>query len=257
MARPTKEGLDYYSFDVNFFSNRKIRKIMRACGPSSPTILICLLCNIYKNKGYYIEWDEELPFDIADYVGVSEGAVKEVIKKAIDVGFFDKGMFENLKIITSEGIQERFIEGTKKRKDISIKDEYWINSGINPVIASDNFINSTSNQQSKLNQSKEYTPSKSPSKEGGGKTFLNLIDKNPPNDGIPRNWNGLRSFMIKYGIKGHEADEIIILSNFGQTSVAPDPPMPIWSLKTEVEKSNGKIRLPGAFILSRLRTKTN
>lgn len=98
MARPTKEGLDYYSFDVNFFSNRKIRKIMRACGPSSPTILICLLCNIYKNKGYYIEWDEELPFDIADYVGVSEGAVKEVVKKAIDVGFSIRECLRTLRL---------------------------------------------------------------------------------------------------------------------------------------------------------------
>ena len=256
MARPTKTGLDYYSFDVNFFSNRKIRKIMRACGPSSPTILICLLCNIYEYKGYYIEWDEELPFDIADDVGVSEGAVKEVMKKAIDIEFFDKEMYEKFKILTSKGIQERFVEGTRKRKDISVKKEYWIISDINPVSTVKNSIDVSSNKQSKVNQSKEKTPSKSASKEGG-KTFLNLIDKNPPNDGIPRNWDGLRNFMVKYGIKGHEADEIIILSNFGQTSVDPNPPMPIWSLKMEVEKSNGKIRLPGAFILSRLRTQAN
>ena len=155
MARPTKTGLDYYSFDVNFFSNRKIRKIMRACGPSSPTILICLLCNIYEYKGYYIEWDEELPFDIADDVGVSEGAVKEVMKKAIDIEFFDKEMYEKFKILTSKGIQERFVEGTRKRKDISVKKEYWIISDINPVSTVKNSIDVSSNKQSKVNQSKE------------------------------------------------------------------------------------------------------
>ena len=116
-----------------------------------------MLCNIYEYKGYYIEWDEELPFDIADDVGVSEGAVKEVMKKAIDIEFFDKEMYEKFKILTSKGIQERFVEGTRKRKDISVKKEYWIISDINPVSAVKNSIDVSSNKQSKVNQSKEKT----------------------------------------------------------------------------------------------------
>ena len=88
-GRPTKQGIDYFPLDVGFFSDVKVRKIARACGPQSTSILICLLCNIYKDEGYYILWDEDLPFVIADTVGVSEGAVKEVLTKAVQVGFFD------------------------------------------------------------------------------------------------------------------------------------------------------------------------
>lgn len=54
MARPKKQGIDYFPLDVNFFSDVKIRKIARACGSQSTSILICLLCNIYKDNGYYI-----------------------------------------------------------------------------------------------------------------------------------------------------------------------------------------------------------
>lgn len=155
MARPIKQGLSYFPFDVSFFSDRKVRKIIRGCGPGSPTILICLLCNIYEDQGYYILWDEELPFDIADTVGVSEGAVKELIKKAVDVDFFDKEMFEKEHILTSRGIQSRFIESTRKRKDVTIKKEYWIISGNNSVNDVNNPVNDVNNEQRKEKKSKE------------------------------------------------------------------------------------------------------
>ena len=155
MARPIKQGLSYFPFDVSFFSDRKVRKIIRGCGPGSPTILICLLCNIYEDQGYYILWDEELPFDIADTVGVSEGAVKELIKKAVDVDFFDKEMFEKEHILTSRGIQSIFIESTRKRKDVTIKKEYWIISGNNSVNDVNNPVNDVNNEQRKEKKSKE------------------------------------------------------------------------------------------------------
>lgn len=155
MARPIKQGLSYFPFDVSFFSDRKVRKIIRGCGPGSPTILICLLCNIYEDQGYYILWDEELPFDIADTVGVSEGAVKELINKAVNVDFFDKEMFEKEHILTSRGIQSRFIESTRKRKDVTIKKEYWIISGDNSVNDVNNPVNDVNNEQREEKKSKE------------------------------------------------------------------------------------------------------
>lgn len=96
-GRPTKQGIDYFPMDVGFFTDVKIRKISRACGSQSTSILICLLCNIYKDEGYYILWDEDLPFVIADTVGVSEGAVKEVLIKSLQVGFSIRNFMRNIK----------------------------------------------------------------------------------------------------------------------------------------------------------------
>ena len=127
IARPIKQGLDYFSFDVDFYDNLKIRKIMRACGPGGGSILTCLLCTIYRNKGYYILWDQDLPFDIADKVGVSEGAVSEVITKAVQVDFFDDYQFQTNGILTSEEIQKRYKAGTLKRHEVVIDSIYIVN----------------------------------------------------------------------------------------------------------------------------------
>lgn len=173
-GRPTKQGIDYFSIDVGFFADIKIRKISRACGPQSASILICLLCNIYKDDGYYILWDEDLPFVIADIVGVSEGAVKEVLQKALQVDFFDTELYEKHKILTSSGIQKRFLIATYQRKEASIIPEYLIDCTSNSINHANNSINPNGNEQSKVkerrvkkskeNNTKESTPNGVPKK---------------------------------------------------------------------------------------------
>lgn len=126
MARPLKQGLDYFSLDVDFFQDFKIRKIIRACGISATPVIISLLSRIYGNHGYYMEWDAEMPFLIADDVGISEGAVTEIVKKAIQVDFFNANMFETHKILTSHGIQKRFLASTSKRKQVSMHRDFLL-----------------------------------------------------------------------------------------------------------------------------------
>ena len=150
MARPKKQGIDYFPLDVNFFSDVKIRKIARACGSQSTSILICLLCNIYKDNGYYILWDEDLPFVIADSVGVSEGAVKEVILKAIQVDFFNKDIYEKYKVLTSHGIQSRFKSAVYKREEIEYVVEYLVSDIQNSISDGKNCVSDTESTQSKV-----------------------------------------------------------------------------------------------------------
>ena len=150
MARPTKQGLEYFSFDTDFFSDVKIRRISRACGPASTSILICLLCNIYRDKGYYIAWDENLPFVVADTIGTTEGAVEEVIKKAIQVGFFDKELFDKYKILTSNGIQNRFKSAVSRREEIEYVVDYLVPERKNEVIAYKNEVVDDRSTQSKV-----------------------------------------------------------------------------------------------------------
>lgn len=161
MARPTKTGLDYFSFDTDFYNNLKVRKIMRACGPASGSILSCLLCNIYGWKGYYIAWDKDLPFDIADIVGVSEGSVNELVQKAVQVGFFDEGMFEKHSILTSAEIQKRYKSGAAKRSEVVLEPSYIVSdtekpvsSTRNPISYGRNQVISSDNEQSKVKESK-------------------------------------------------------------------------------------------------------
>ena len=155
MARPVKQGIDYFPFDVDFFQDLKVRKIMKSCGSQSASILIRLLCNIYKEEGYYVLWDEDLPFLISDdLVGVTEGAVNEVIVKAIQVGFFDKRQAEENKILTSNGIQSRFKSIVVKRKDVRINNEFLVNDVNNSINDVNNPIKYGESTQRKGKESK-------------------------------------------------------------------------------------------------------
>lgn len=162
-GRHSKQGIDYFPVDVGFFTDIKIRKISRACGANSISILLCLLCNIYKDEGYYILWDEDLPFVIADMVGVSEGTVKETLLKALQVNFFSKEMYDKYKILTSYGVQKRFLLATYQRKETEIIPKYLINCTNNAINCANNSIVCTENEQSKVkvnrkNKLKENTP---------------------------------------------------------------------------------------------------
>lgn len=154
MARPTKQGLDYFPLDVQFLSDIKIRKIMRAQGANSVAVIIALLCNIYKDNGYYILRDEDMGFLISDEVGVNEAYVEAVIDKAIQVGFFDYELYEKYGILTSNGIQKRFFEATERRKEILFNEDFRINVSENGINVNINPINANISTQSKVKESK-------------------------------------------------------------------------------------------------------
>lgn len=158
MARPIKKGIDYFPLDVDFLRDIKIRKVMRACGSAAPTILICLLGNIYHDEGYYMKWDEDTRFLVADDVGTSEASVDEVVKKSIQVGIFDSKLYDQHQILTSHGIQERYKKAAYQKSDSSIDKKYDllnVNHIDNGVSNSGNPVNHAESTQSKVNESKE------------------------------------------------------------------------------------------------------
>ena len=126
MARPLSRGIEYYPLDVDFLNDLKIKKIMKSCGPNSIAIIILLLGNIYGDEGYFMKWDEDVCFLVADAVGAKEVYVKEVLKKCLQVDLFSSELFEKFKIITSKGIQKRFFEITKRRKRENLINEYLL-----------------------------------------------------------------------------------------------------------------------------------
>lgn len=167
MARPTKKGIDYYPIDVDFLQDIKVRKIMRACGVQSITILISLLSSIYRDEGYYVVWDSDMSFLVADEVGASEGAVLEVVNKSVQVDFFNKRYFDKYKVLTSRGIQKRFLEAVTRRKRIDLISEYLL---VNIDIEYKNLVNVYiySINDGRSTQSKEEKSKEEKSKETTG-----------------------------------------------------------------------------------------
>lgn len=108
MARPIKHGLDYFPFDVDFFSDEKLYAISGEFGIKGEITTIKLLCAVYRN-GYYIEWTEMLKYKlIKELPGVSPELLDQIIKRLVKWDFFDKGLFDTASILTSRGIQRRY-----------------------------------------------------------------------------------------------------------------------------------------------------
>ncbi|MBE9898624.1 Lin1244/Lin1753 domain-containing protein [Enterococcus casseliflavus] len=159
MARPTKKGLDYFPLDVDFLSDLKVRRIIKACGKEAVHILVALLANIYRDEGYYVLWDDDLAFLVADEVGTKEGTVEELVRKAVQVKFFDKDIFDKYSVLTSKGIQNRYILATKERKKVELEFKYLLANEVNrsniSINGRNNSVNQGNNQQSKVKESKE------------------------------------------------------------------------------------------------------
>lgn len=128
MARPRKSGIDYFSFDVDFFSDKKIRILKSRFGADGILIYIYLLCEIYKN-GYYIQLDDDYEYIIADDLKMSSDKVKQVLKFLLERSLLDSKLFQSDTIITSHGIQRRFQEAVKSRASkstLEVDARYWI-----------------------------------------------------------------------------------------------------------------------------------
>lgn len=172
-GRNVKMGLDYFPMDVNFFSDLKIRKLIKYQGGKAVFVYAYLLCNIYK-EGYYIKWDDELPFMISEATGYDEAYIQEVLKCCFNIEVLSKNLFESHKIITSKGIQKRYntICSLLKRKSI-ISEFNLINSG--EIIINGAEIDISSEEipiNSELMQQRKEKESKRKKRKGNGSATL-------------------------------------------------------------------------------------
>jgi hypothetical protein len=118
MSRPIKKGLSYFPFDVDFFEDDKIKLIESEFGFKGSQIAIKLLCKIYKENGYYYQWgnDECLLFCKNAGAEFVPNLVNEVIMRLVKRSFFNERVFNSFQILTSKGIQERYISIVKASK---------------------------------------------------------------------------------------------------------------------------------------------
>ena len=162
MARPTAKGVEYFPLNVNFINDLKVRKLLLSCGTEAIAVLIYLLSTIYKDEGYYVEIHEDEIDLIALDVNVTPEFVLEVINKACEVRFFDVNLYENFNILTSKGIQERYLKITERRKNSVVITQFnlvnvynnSVNVNNNSINVDNNSVNVYKSTQSKVKESK-------------------------------------------------------------------------------------------------------
>lgn len=195
MARPIKKGIDYFPVDVSIMSDKKFRRAKMKYGYLAFGVYFALLCLIYEDEGYYIDYSEEHREDVL--WGIMEylqgryqptvETIEEVVELLVACELFSGDLWE-AKILTSKRIQATYYMATVERKTIDIDFGLWllsegemkamskssvilrnfINRSNNLVNRSNNSVNRSNNTQreiereieSKVRENHSFSPQK-------------------------------------------------------------------------------------------------
>lgn len=126
MAAPLKQGIDYFPLDcVLEDSFQLLEATFGTDGIKAFGVIIKMYQKAYKQKGYFYEWTEDNQLLFSREINVSINEVSAYINEAVKRGIFDKEKFD-MGIITSRGMQKRFIEATKRRMELTIYENIWL-----------------------------------------------------------------------------------------------------------------------------------
>lgn len=187
MARPTKQGLDYYPKDVKAKYDTKFKYIESKNTVLARLVIYELWDLIYGEEGYYTKFDNiqrvlflgELPF-------ITEEQLTNILESCFEINMFEKSLYERYEILTSVSIQKRYMEAVGRRTKVNIIENYFlldrksyrniflVNVDSNSVNVSNNSKNDDSNEQSKVKESKVKESKEK--KSNNTKTTANLSE---------------------------------------------------------------------------------
>ncbi len=124
-----KTGLLYYSSETDRFkSDLRIKRLKKGMGCDGYAVYEYILNEIYRVGGCFLVWDESTAFDVAEYWGLKETKVNEIVRYCCAVGLFDKALLSNGNVLTSPSIQSRYVSMCirAKRKEIIIPEQFDI-----------------------------------------------------------------------------------------------------------------------------------
>ena len=162
MARPQKEGIDYFTLDVKM--DDEVKLIEAKFGIAGFGALIKLYQIIYDNS-YYIKWTEREQLLYSNRINADINLVIEVVNECLKWNLFNKEMYSKYEILTSRGIQKRYVEATQRRKEVNFYQEYLLLElqgkypervivNVNNINVDINSINTNISTQTKLNKTK-------------------------------------------------------------------------------------------------------
>ncbi|PXX79756.1 DnaD domain protein [Dielma fastidiosa] len=129
MAGKPKKKLDYAGWSVDLFDNdTKMDKLLDAQGWNGFGIYFYLCQKAYGSEGYFYKWGYDDCASTARKMGggIGSGTVKETVDYCLQIGLFDKGLFDRWGVLTSKGIQRRYWAVASERRDKTVYMEYWL-----------------------------------------------------------------------------------------------------------------------------------
>ena len=141
---------------------RRISCRHHAAGIAALTSLLCL---IYKEKGYYVLWNKDTLFDIAQEACCEEEEMQAIIDDCLSVGLFDTYIYKEYGVLTSQAIQEQYhkIIIDSRRKYKLPLENFW-------MIKEEKEANDNEEETKETKETKERKETKETKGENGEQT---------------------------------------------------------------------------------------
>ena len=168
MKEGIKEGISYFPLDCHL--DEKFDLIEAEYGLKAFSVVVKLFQRIYGGHGYYCEWNTDIALLFARQKCLSSSdagnnLIANIVAASIRRGIFSKELYEKYGILTSRGIQKRYLDIVYKRKLIKMEKAYLllsddeINGNVEIIDYSSDRISQNDDrmEQSKVKQSKKNT----------------------------------------------------------------------------------------------------
>ncbi len=116
MARPIKNGLDYFTIETTMLKQYHIQSLRRSFGAEGFLFYFALISDIYTN-GFYIIADDIYLYHLSGELRIDESQLKKMVEFAVENGFFDTEMYEKHHILTSVEVQKHYFSVRGKNID--------------------------------------------------------------------------------------------------------------------------------------------
>lgn len=223
MSRPFKDGLDYFELDCQL--DDKIRMIQAEFGLIGFAVVVKLFQKIYGGHGYYSEWNDDILFLFMLENGLDRertNLIQEIVRACIRRNLFSEDLFNRYGILTSSGIQKRYLNAVARRDNVRLKNEYLlvnvanksVNVDINPINVDINSVNADINSQSREEKSRVEKSKEEKSRGEERRVDSSADAQHPPRlpsasqlikeRGFPPDLESILMDWVKYKIEIHQ-----------------------------------------------------
>lgn len=109
MLKIVKKGFIYFRFEIDYFYDLKVKRLKNKFGMEGWGVFYFIVNEIYCVEGCYMVMDVDGLFDILDYFCMDEKKVLDIIDYCVELGFFNKELWQDKQILISEEIQELYV----------------------------------------------------------------------------------------------------------------------------------------------------
>ena len=129
MAGKPKRSIDFAGWRTDIFENdTKIDELIEAQGWIGFSIYFYLCQKAYASDGYFYRWSYTNAATTARRMGggIRSETIRQVVGLCLQIGLFDKRLFDREGILTSRGIQRRYIDAIQKRSFKEVEGKLWL-----------------------------------------------------------------------------------------------------------------------------------